>query len=182
MILATYSANFPYWELYHKVTFDGQNKIIKINNGVTDLNFLVDVYSSWKEWALLESNTKYIQALRVVGGDPTTGGNRLGSTFFLMFGWKMQTWSGDHRLTITGNVYSEDGSNIFIPPEEPAIIEINLTVSNLIDAPALSGGGITVDDILDEDLTSHNVPNSTADVLKKTKIGVEDNTALILSK
>ena len=51
--------NWQFWSVYdtandlygnHKVTFDGPNKIIIVNEGVTELDFREDVYSNWKEW------------------------------------------------------------------------------------------------------------------------------------
>ena len=51
-----------YWELYHKVTFDGENKLIIINPGETDINVKRDIYSSWKEWILLRDYLKWIAA------------------------------------------------------------------------------------------------------------------------
>ena len=41
-----------YWTLYHKVTFDGENRLIIINDGELNINVKQDIYSDWKEWAL----------------------------------------------------------------------------------------------------------------------------------
>jgi len=119
-----------------KVTFDGPNKLILVNYGETELDFRIDVFSNWKEWLLINNqiNTKYPQALSEVGGDPLPGESRfLGITYFLENGWKMKTWDGDHRLTVTGNVFQRDGSTVFIPPDNNFNTEITLNVSNLVD-------------------------------------------------
>ena len=49
---------WTYWENYNppvyagpqKVTFDGPNKLILVNEGVLTLNAQDDIYFNWKEW------------------------------------------------------------------------------------------------------------------------------------
>ena len=85
---------WDYWNLNHKVTFDGEARIIYVNEGVTFLDFRSDVYSAWKEWVQLPShpqNASYLDAMRSVGGDPIdeTNGVYLGATYFLRNGWRI---------------------------------------------------------------------------------------------
>jgi len=136
-----------YWDLtlYHKVTFDGPNRLILINDGVTTIDIKTDLYSSWKHWLLNRDNAKYIQAMRGVGGDPTIQGRFLGSTFFLENGWKIRTWEGDHRLTVEGNLFSSDGNNPFVPTIGNHNIVTNLSTSNLIDTIDTDPGSIAAD-------------------------------------
>jgi hypothetical protein len=117
-----------------KVTFDGDNKLILVNNGITELDVKIDLYSDWKEWVVLSDNSKYEQAMRSVGGDPLTGTQNLGATFFLMNGWRIVPYSGDHRLTITGNLYTDPSgfSPVNTVPGYSIIVEY--TVSNLVDS------------------------------------------------
>ena len=141
-MLSSFYYDWEYWGLYNKVTFDGPNRLILVNQGETILDFRADVYSAWKKWLMLENhkqNAAFPQAMRSVGGDPIPGGN-LGSTFFLMNGWKIRTWEGDHILTINGNFYTEDGSDPFIPTLERWNITIRNNVSSL---PQTSQGGGT---------------------------------------
>jgi len=136
MLLLNYGF-YEFWQNYqHKVTFDGINKTIIVNNNILLLDFKIDVYSAWKQWAMYRDNTKYALALSVVGGDPTVGGSSLGSTFFLENGWKMRTWEGDHRLVVQGNAYTRDGSSLFVPTINSHNIVISQQVSNLIDKTA----------------------------------------------
>jgi hypothetical protein len=130
------AVNYGFWEDWQnpqKVTFDGPNKTILVNSGVTNLDVKIDVYSAWKEWVLSAeaSNAGYEQALRAVGGDPTVDGNYLGTTFFLTNGWRLRTWEGDHRLTVVGNLYTDEGEPPFIPTILPHNILIEYQVSNL---------------------------------------------------
>src|SRR3990172_1116667 len=96
------------------VTFDGSNRLIVVDNGVTEIDVKIDLYSDWKEWMLLGDNSRYAQAMRAVGGDPLPGSKQLGSTFFLMNGWKIRPHEASHTLTVNGNLYSEDGSSPYI--------------------------------------------------------------------
>ena len=139
-----YFLYWDYWNLYHKVTFDGRNRLILVNDGITQLDWKEDVYSAWKEWMLLDTlkeNAAFLPAMRAVGGDTINeaSGRFLGSTFFLQNGWRLRTWNGDHRLTITGNVFTEEGDSIDVPTTGDNNTVIELQVSNLIDLIEVSG-------------------------------------------
>jgi hypothetical protein len=73
----TFYSFWEYWELRHDVTFDGVNKLIYINPGVTALDIDSDIYSEWKEWSQTEDNMKYLNPWSVIGGEPTVEGQRL---------------------------------------------------------------------------------------------------------
>lgn len=116
------------WLLYHKVTFDGINKQIIVNDNVNNINVQIDLYSDWKEWALKRDHLKFAPAMRSVGGDPTTGGNFLGSTFFTINGWTILIRD---NVDFVGNLFSDDFPTPFVVDDD-----INLAtsqVSNLID-------------------------------------------------
>ena len=133
------------WQLYQKVTFDGPNKLILINHGVTDIDVKIDLYSNWKEWLLIDDHAKFVEAMRSVGGDPTVGSDFLGATFFLRNGWKIRTWEGDHQLTVTGNLFSEDGLNPFINTIDPHNILITRVVSNIVDLKGFEENVLTAE-------------------------------------
>jgi hypothetical protein len=122
---------WEYWNLFHKVTFDGVNKIIKVNPNETVLDIQIDIYSAWKDWCKVESNLKFVQALNSIGGDPIPGG-AVGITFFLENGWKIQPFSEDHILRVTGNLFSRDGSDPFIPPVKNVKATIFSNVSSIV--------------------------------------------------
>ena len=136
--------NWQFWSVYdpangllgnQKVTFDGPNKIIIVNEGVTELDFREDVYSAWKEWLLdpTQINLKWIEAISVVGGDPLPGNRQLGTSYFLENGWRMRTWEGDHELTVTGNAFTREGDSLFVPTLNPWTITINLNTSTIVE-------------------------------------------------
>ena len=141
MLLGLYGSFWGYWQLYHKVTFDGENKLIIINAGVTEIDVEQDLYSDWKEWVALEENTKFDYAIRSIGGDPTVGGDFAGATFFVTNGWRVYL---DHGVNFTGNLYSDDYDSPFIV--ETGIQLAQIKVSNLVDkiAPDITGLGAEV--------------------------------------
>jgi hypothetical protein len=147
-----YYGFWDYWELRHKVTFDGPNKLILINEGVTDLDAQTELYSDWKEWTLLENNLKYLSAFNTVGGEPTVAGQRLDVTYFLINGWKLKPYPGSYDLNIVGNIFDVDGGSIKVAsdinPEIDNNISINLNTSVIVrqvdSGTSTSGSGLTV--------------------------------------
>lgn len=129
------------------VTFDGNNKIIIVDNGVTTLN-AVEVYSDWKEWVQTTDNSKYEQAFTVLGGDPLPGSLYLGTTLFLENNWRIRPYEGDHVLTLEGNLYDRAGASPFVSTVGTYNVLITTRVSNLVDTVATGGStGITNTDI-----------------------------------
>jgi hypothetical protein len=173
-----------HWLYYHKVTFDGPNKLILINEGVTEIDVQVDLYSDWKEWADNENpdnliNAAYLPAMRSVGGDPLPGSRFLGATFFLINGWRIKPYSGSYRLTVTGNLYTEEGDSPYINADGLLNnIRIESTVSNLIDTVDTGVGTAeeVADAVWEADITEYeNDTDSAGEAVNDIK----RNTGLI---
>lgn len=149
--LTYFYSHWDYWNLRHKVTFDGVNKLIIINEGEVSIDVQRDIYSSWKEWARLENNLQYLDPLATVGGEPTVSGQRLDVTYFLINGWKIKPYQGTYDLTLTGNIFDVDGGSIKVPADvnrfNPNNITINTNTSVIVrqvDASsAVTGSGLT---------------------------------------
>lgn len=131
-----------------KVTFDGENRLIIVNNGETSISVDTDIYSDWKEWLLQSDNIKYPIALSAIGGDPIGGARYLGSTFFLENNWKLRPYEGNHVLSVSGNLYTRDGSSPFVQTLGSYNVLISMQVSNLIDTVSTAGGS-TASEIAD---------------------------------
>ena len=114
-------------------TFDGPNKIISFDASTTAVD-VQDLYSRWVDWFLTSDNSKFLLAMRNVGGDPLPGSKQLGLTYFFMNGWKLRPYEETHVLAIDGNLYSEDGSSPFTPVLGAYNVTIINTVSNLVDS------------------------------------------------
>jgi hypothetical protein len=116
MWTSLYYGGWDIWSLYHKVTFDGPNRLILINPGETSIDVGVDIYSDWKEWTSLRDYIKYPPAISSIGGESLGGGQFIGSTYFLENGWRIRSWEGDHQLSINGNIYTrESGDSPIVP-------------------------------------------------------------------
>lgn len=136
-----------YWNVYHKVTFDAENKLIIINPDITALDVETDIYSSWKEWSQIDDNLKYLPAFRTTGGDPLPGGRRVGQYFFLLNGWKLVPpvyLTGDIQLE--GNLFADDGSDVFVAASDRDVVLIRQVVSQYteIASPTINTEDITV--------------------------------------
>ena len=119
-----------------RVTFDGPNKIININFGETEIDAQRDLYSAWKRWVTVDPsgagipyNSGYLPAFRTTGGDPVGAGQNISGYFFLINGWRVRSWEGDHFLTVNGNLYVDEGGSPFIPTVGDFQIVIALQVS-----------------------------------------------------
>jgi len=116
------------------IIFDGPNKLMVVASGIQELDAEVDVYSDWKEWLIEDNNSKYLQALRTSGGDPTVPGQFVAPFYFLMNGWRMRPYEGDHQLVVNGNLFVDGGGNPFVPTVGAYNVLVTLNVSNLATA------------------------------------------------
>lgn len=143
-----------------KVQFDELNKIINITeapdaNGDIFIDVKTDLYSDGKEdWVSSESLRRFRFPITAVGGNPLPGEKALGTTFFLASDWKIKPYNASHRLTVNGNLYSADGSDLFLDPDGAYTVRIMQQVSSLVDSTvqqlaeiehASFNGGVTVD-------------------------------------
>jgi len=133
-------------------TFDGPNKLIILSSGTTSFS-VVDLYSRWKDWMLLSDNSKYLEAISGIGGDPLPGGNFLGQTFFLENDWKIRPQEANHVLVVTGNLYDRAGGSPFVNTTGAYNVRIESRVSNIVDLIATGGSTIDPDDVADAVLT-----------------------------
>lgn len=169
-------AFWDYWVLYHKVTFDGANKLIIINDGVASLNIKTDVYSDWKEWARLGTNLKYLHAMSAVGGQPLPGGGFLGDTYFLENGWKLKLTGS---VEITGNLYTSDATSPFVTAEGIQIARSTVSqlvqtvsgdaqnISNTVWANAPDNSSTYAEAVWSITVTDKNTPNTTGNKLRQ---------------
>ena len=138
-----------------KVVFDGERQLIIVEPGITFLDVRKDIYSEWKKWFLEGDNSKFGKAFRVVGGNPLPEG-QLGLTYFLLDNWRIRPFEGDHRLTIKGNLYRNDGEDPIADTVGDFKVTVSMKVSNLIDMIGLNTsstiGGGDVETTLDPDL------------------------------
>ncbi len=172
-----YYSFWDYWELYHKVTFDGVNKLIIINPNVTVIDVQTDIYSAWKEWTLVEVNSKYLKAIDTVGGEPTVAGQRLDVTYFLINGWKIKPQPGNYDLNIIGNIFDINGGDIKVPADIidglPNNITINTNTSVIVRQITASGTSSDYQDELDEIISKIDTQTTTLATIDNRIISIQ---------
>lgn len=131
---------WDYWTWVDKVTFDGINKIITVNDGVTALNIRTEVYSSWVRWLTIEDNTKFLPAMRFTGLDVIPGGFT-GDSYFLINGWKF--YIDLSVVAVSGVLFSDDYPTPYYTPAGKA--QYAVTVSSLVSAIGVSTNIVTGD-------------------------------------
>jgi hypothetical protein len=140
---AAYFNNWYLWTLYHKVTFDGANRIITVNPEVTDLEIKSEVYSAWKEWAgSTPDNATWAPAIRSIGGDPTINTQKAGDIYFLQNNWKL--YLDITKVKITGALFSDNFSTAYHglngTPIFPAEVASLVTTQEVASQVGQSGG------------------------------------------
>jgi hypothetical protein len=91
-------------------TFDGPNKRIILQTGTVAFT-AGELYSRWKDWAVLAGNAKYLKAITAIGNEVISSGNNTPAFFFLNNGWRIRPQEADHTLIVTGNLIVEGGTD-----------------------------------------------------------------------
>ena len=99
--------------------FDGENLIITLDSGVTEVDVIGGIYEPWKDWMLASArNRKYPQAFTSDGGNPLSSIINQGSYIFLqnLTGWRLKAPEEDITIYLTGNLAVQDTTlSAFIP-------------------------------------------------------------------
>ena len=146
------------WELNHKVTFDGINKLITVGANVFSISVKVDIYSAWKEWVQLYDYSKFDPAIRVTGGDPIGGGQYSGDLYFTINGWRILI---DHSCNIDGTIYSDDYPSPFVQVSGTNIVTNKVSALVSVVAPQVTIDGITVPTALENAAATWSSPSRT---------------------
>ena len=186
-----------------KVAFDGPTRTIFVSEGVTELDVKVDLYSAWKEWSQFSTESPqprvWAKAFTAVGGDPITGTQDLGTTYFLENDWRIQAVASKnpYTLNIVGNLYTrEPGETPFYFAEgvsyslvrsnivdliTVSAVAVSITdqdIANIAAATATAAAPLTADAVWDETLSDHQTAGSTG---RKLKDNIKKNQYIALS-
>lgn len=131
--------NYGFWEFwapydpsnqffgYQKAIFDGENRIIRIDPTVSELNVKEDIYSAWKEWIQVRDNAKFLPAIRTTGGDPIGEGDFTGDIYFLINEWTILL---ERSLVINGVLFSDDFPSPYVQADGTSLVTNR--ISNLV--------------------------------------------------
>jgi hypothetical protein len=134
--------------------FDGENKLITVS-GVTGV-LVSDLYSRWKDWVSESDNSKYYDAFRTFGGDPTIQGQFAPSYYFLVNDWKIFVPSGN-SISFEVNLYSDGGDSPFIVDQGASVTNRNsdaVIVDQGVTETLNYDGVVTID-------TTNGLPGTT---------------------
>jgi len=125
-----------------KFTVDTTNKLFVAKAGITAFDVKIDLYSDAKEhWLSGGAAMGFLFPIRVIGGDPVGGGKFAGDLYFLRDGWKIRPDEADHTLTITGNLFLDEGEvgNLIVPTVGDFTVVTIAERSNLVLAVNTGG-------------------------------------------
>ena len=117
------------------ITIDGATKRIVLDSDSVSAS---QIWSAWVDWR--EANPQWSLAFRQAGGDSLGGGLYIPPYFFLQPGWKVRPREADHKLVITGNLFTEDGSSPVVNTLGAYNVSVQYTVPVQAQAMATSGG------------------------------------------
>ena len=174
------AVNYGFWDPWLdpiKVTFDGENRLILINNGETNIDVQADLYSAWKRWVARDDNFKFAQAFKAIGGDPINETNVITPYFFLTNGWRVRPFEGDHVLTINGILLTDDNQDPLISTERKWNISVTKIVpvkaeSIGVSAPTADENAIAVWNFLQSLVTTPNTMGGKINSLKNFRLGI----------
>ena len=111
--------------------FDGDNLIITLDAGVTEVDVINGIYEPWKDWMLSSPlNRGYPQAFISDGGNPLSAIINQGSYIFLQnsLGWRIKPPEENITIYLTGNLVVVDTT---LPAFVPTIGIFSTTILGL---------------------------------------------------
>lgn len=135
------------------LSFDGSTKIVTITTDTTVS--VLELWSRWVDWFLTSDNSKYPLAMSQIGGNDidTVAGTTIPIYLYMLNDWKIKPKEANHTLNITGGILLVDGGgDPFTNTSGSYIVRINYQQPvQAIGYSTGGGGGVTVDDIWDDD-------------------------------
>lgn len=126
------------------ITFDpSTRRIILDSNSVT----VGQIWIAWIDWVATSDNSKYLPAMKQVGGDDLGSSLLIPIYIFLLNGWRVRPMEMDHDLIITGNLFVEGGGVPLVRTLGPYQVNTNYTVPVQAQAVSTTGSSITAAEV-----------------------------------
>lgn len=94
------------------ITFDPADKRIILDTTTVSAS---EIWIAWSNWVATSDNSKYLPAMRQVGGDELGGGLAIPPYMFLLNGWRVRPMEANHTLILTGNLFVDGGGVPIVP-------------------------------------------------------------------
>ena len=148
-------------------TFDGPNKLIILDAGVTSFD-AADVYSRWKDWVAQSDNAKFLFAFDLSEGSASLGGGVFtGGYIFIQNGWLIRPQEANHILTVTGDLYPRpDTAPIFTQTLGNFQVNILQRTSSLTQK---ASPGEIATEVWNTSLALPQTQDTAGDIVKKGK-------------
>jgi len=118
-----------------KFTADTTNKLFILNAGVITIDIKMDLYSDVKEdWKDNAELNKFRFPIIAVGGQSIGGGQVISPYYMLRYGWKIRPQEANHTLTITGNIITDDETDVFVN----TIGNFNVKIKSVVSSNSLT--------------------------------------------
>ena len=122
------------------ITFDpSSNRIILDSIAVT----AAQIWIAWIDWVASSDNSKYLPALKQVGGDDLGSSLTIPPYIFLLNGWRVRPMEASHTLIITGNLFVDGGGTPIVPTLGTFNVSAQYTVPVQAQAILVGGAGPT---------------------------------------
>lgn len=144
------------------ITFDALNKRIILDGTSVTAS---QIWKAWIDWVVIADNSKYLPALKQIGGDELGSGLLIPPYLFLLNGWRVRPMEADHDLTITGNLFVEGGGVPVVRTLGQWQVNVNYTVPVQAQAISTAGSSISTGDISNA-VWSHPFVNKLLTVAK----------------
>lgn len=123
------------------LSFDGPNKLVVLGSGTVDLG-VRDLWSRWVDWLAEDDNSKYLPAMRTVGGDEidAAAGTRIPLYTYLLNGWRIRPQEASHTLDVLDGILLVDGGgDPFVNPTGSFVVRVRY--QQPVQAIAFDSGG-----------------------------------------
>lgn len=98
-----------------------------------------EIWIAWIDWVAASDNSKYLPALKQVGGDELGSGLAIPPYIFLLNGWRVRPMEANHTLIITGNLFVDGGGIPLVQTLGTYNVSAQFTVP--VQAQAILTGG-----------------------------------------